>query len=124
MEVGLPTLTGFDSRGGGPFKWAMWPIWIRCWFERWLLVDAMTRRILEYCAKLEVTQGEGLGGPLRLFPWERRFLRGAFEPGVTSAALSVARGNGKSTTGTKTMNGCQGLPTFSGGGWYRCPGPA
>ena len=59
-------------------------------------MDAMTRRILEYCSNLEVTQGEGLGGPLRLFPWERRFLNRAFAPGVTSASLSVARGNGKS----------------------------
>ena len=31
-----------------------------------------------------------------MLPWERRFLRGAFGAGVSSAALSVARGNGKS----------------------------
>ena len=57
----------------------------------------MTRRLIRYIEGLEVTQGEGLGGLLRLFPWERRFLRGAFGPGVTKAALSVSRGNGKST---------------------------
>ena len=34
--------------------------------------------------------------PLAMLPWERRFLRGVFSPGVTTAALSVGRGNGKS----------------------------
>ena len=33
----------------------------------------MIRRLIRYIEGLEVTQGEGLGGPLRLFPWERRF---------------------------------------------------
>ena len=30
-----------------------------------------------------------------MLPWQRRFIRGAFTPGVQSAALSVGRGNGK-----------------------------
>ena len=51
-------------------------------------------KLIRYIEGLEVTQGEGLGGPLRLFPWERRFLRRAFAPEmeISSAALSVARG--------------------------------
>ena len=35
----------------------------------------MTKNLIQHIEGLEVTQGEGLGGPLRLFPWERRFLR-------------------------------------------------
>lgn len=50
-----------------------------------------------YVEGLTVTQGAGAGEPFRLLPWERRFLRGALAPGRLSAALSVARGNGKST---------------------------
>ena len=46
---------------------------------------------------LEVTQGAGLGCRFGLLPWERRFLRRAFRPGVQTAALTVGRGNGKST---------------------------
>ena len=33
-----------------------------------------------------------------MFPWEKRFVKGDFVPGVRSAALSVARGNGKTAT--------------------------
>lgn len=35
--------------------------------------------------------------PLTLLPFQRRFLRGALRPGVRTAALSLPRGNGKST---------------------------
>ena len=48
-------------------------------------------------SSLKITQGEGAGEPLRLFHWERRFLRGAMKPDVSTAALTVARGNGKTT---------------------------
>ena len=34
---------------------------------------------------------------LELRPWQRRFLRAAFAPGVRTAALSLPRGNGKSS---------------------------
>ena len=51
--------------------------------------------LVAYLSGLKVTQGRLAGQPLRVFPWERRFLRGAFRPGTQSAALSVARGNGK-----------------------------
>ena len=44
-----------------------------------------------------VTQGQGAGKPLQLMPWQRRFVRKAFADDVQTAALSVARGNGKST---------------------------
>ena len=33
-----------------------------------------------YISRLSVTQGEGAGGSLRLFPWEKRFIKGAVAP--------------------------------------------
>ena len=53
-------------------------------------------QLIEYLGGLTITQGEGAGERIRLFPWERRFIRGAFGQGA-DAALSVARGNGKTT---------------------------
>ena len=44
---------------------------------------------------LTVGQGERAGANFQLLPWESRFLRGAFGPDVDTAALSIARGNGK-----------------------------
>ena len=54
------------------------------------------KRLLDYIKGLQITQGEGAGEPFPLFPWERRFLREAFTVDG-DAALSVGRGNGKST---------------------------
>ena len=52
---------------------------------------------LEYLSRLLVTQGAGVGSPLVILPWQKRFLKSAFRPAVKTAALSVGRGNGKST---------------------------
>ena len=51
--------------------------------------------LIRYLSGLRVTQGRRAGEPFVVLPWQRRFIRGAFAPGVQSAALSVARGNGK-----------------------------
>ena len=51
--------------------------------------------VVAYLAGLPVTQGAHVGEPFTVLPWERRFVRGAFARGVRSAALSIARGNGK-----------------------------
>ncbi len=52
--------------------------------------DALAR----YIEQLPITQGEGLGKPFRLLPWQRQFLRGlAGTDG--DAALTIGRGNGK-----------------------------
>ena len=48
-----------------------------------------------YLSGLTVSQGRLAGQQFAVLPWQRRFLRGAFAPGVQSATLSVARGNGK-----------------------------
>ena len=53
------------------------------------------KRLERYLSGLRVTQGRLAGQPFAVLPWQRRFIRGAFAPGVQSAALSVARGNGK-----------------------------
>ena len=55
------------------------------------------RSLLDLAADLPVPHGAGEGESFTVLPWQRRFLKGAFAPGVRSAALSVARGNGKST---------------------------
>ena len=54
---------------------------------------------------LTVSQGRRAGERFTVLPWERRFVRGAFAPGVQSAALSIARANGKTalTAGIATM---------------------
>ena len=54
-------------------------------------------RVIDGLGRLNITQGAGAGEPMRLMPWQRRFLRSALAPGRHRAALSVARGNGKST---------------------------
>ena len=50
--------------------------------------------LIEYISSLTVTQGEGAGKTIRLFPWEKRFLRG-FAATSGDCALTLARGNGK-----------------------------
>ena len=51
--------------------------------------------LLDYLSGLTVSQGRLAGQPFAVLPWQRRFVRGAFAPSCHSAALSVARGNGK-----------------------------
>ena len=57
----------------------------------------MITPLIQYLETLEITQGEYAGHNFPVFPWERRFLTGAFAPDVQTAALSIARGNGKTT---------------------------
>lgn len=49
-------------------------------------------RCLESCP---IGDGDRLGEPFEVLPYQRRFLRGAFRPGVLRAGLSLARGGGK-----------------------------
>ena len=50
----------------------------------------------DFIAQLPVTQGAGAGEPFQVFPWERKLL-GKLERETDDLALSIARGNGKST---------------------------
>ena len=52
---------------------------------------------IRYIEGLTIGQGRLAGQPFRVLPWQARFLRGALAPGVAEAALSLARGGGKST---------------------------
>ena len=51
--------------------------------------------LIDYLGGLVLVGGDHDGEAFDVLPWERRFLRGAFR-GPGDAALSVARGNGKS----------------------------
>ena len=53
--------------------------------------------LTDYLSALTITQGRHAGSPFAVLPWQRRFVRGAFAKGASTAALSVARGNGKTT---------------------------
>ena len=55
------------------------------------------QQLIDFLGRLPITQGQGAGSNLELQPWQRRFVRGAFAQGVDTAALSVGRGNGKTT---------------------------
>ena len=65
--------------------------------------------LIEYLQNLTITQGRLAGDKFTVLPWQRRFVRGAFQHGTHSAALSVARGNGKtallSGIASATLNG-------------------
>ena len=55
------------------------------------------QELIPYIQSLTTTQGAHAGEPFALLAWQKRFLRGAFKPGVHSAALSIARGAGKTS---------------------------
>ena len=55
------------------------------------------KALIDYLEQLTVTQGDLVGEPVTVFPWERKFLKGAFAPGVSTSALSIGRGNGKTS---------------------------
>jgi phage terminase large subunit-like protein len=69
-----------------PGPWAAWPARARA--------DRAIQFIETLCI---VPKGYGAGKPLKLAPYQKRWLRAVLRPGVRSAAMSVARGNGKST---------------------------
>ncbi len=53
------------------------------------------KRLIDYLEDLTVTQGRLAGKPFTVLPWQKKFVKHAFKRGTESAALSVARGNGK-----------------------------
>ena len=57
----------------------------------------LARRIIRHLEGLTVSQGYGFGDPFPVWHWQRRFVHGAFRPGVKEALLSVGRGAGKTT---------------------------
>lgn len=55
------------------------------------------KALIDYIESLEITQGEHAGEAFKLLPWQRRFCQRAFKPSVSTAALTIGRGNGKTT---------------------------
>ena len=50
-----------------------------------------------FISTLSVPTGRLAGTPVKLAPYQKQFIEGAFAPGINVGALSVGRGNGKST---------------------------
>ena len=57
----------------------------------------LAKRLEDYIQGLVISQGRLAGQQFKLLPWQRRYLKGAFKPGVMDAALSLGRGGGKTT---------------------------
>ena len=55
----------------------------------------MAGEVVAYIGTLPCTQGEGVGQPFAVLPWEKRFIRGLLSR--PTSALSCGRGNGKSS---------------------------
>ena len=51
--------------------------------------------LIEYVSDLCLSQGRLSGEYFRPLPWQKQFMREVFKSGVSTAALSVGRGNGK-----------------------------
>ena len=45
------------------------------------------QRLIDYLSGPTITQGRLAGEPFPVFPWQRRFVQGAFAPEVIEAAL-------------------------------------
>ena len=66
-------------------------------YRQGTMKQALPDRIAAYLAGLTISQGRHAGNLFEVLPWQKRFLRGAFAPGIGEAALSLGRGGGKST---------------------------
>lgn len=58
---------------------------------------SIATELIEFLGTLKVTEGPLYGEPFPVFPWQKRFIRAVFKPGIYRAALSVARENGKTS---------------------------
>ena len=57
----------------------------------------LPENLCRFVEGLEVTSGDHLGERVTLLPFQQRFIRGTFRPGVQTSALSIPRGNGKTS---------------------------
>ena len=55
-------------------------------------------KAIRFIESLTIPTGPKAGKPMKLAPYQKRFIRGAFDPDIRVAVLSVARGNAKSAT--------------------------
>ena len=61
----------------------------------WSCTPSSTTDLIRYLCGLTISQGRLAGQAFAVLPWQSRFVRGTFRPGIQSAALSIGRGNGK-----------------------------
>ena len=64
---------------------------------------SLAAKVEKYLGGLVVPQGRFAGEPFPVLPWQSRFVAGAFAPDVLDAALSLGRGNGKTTLAAGIM---------------------
>ena len=57
---------------------------------------APAERAMQFMQSLQVPEGPNAGKPISLAPFQRRFIEGSMADDVTTAVLSIGRGNGKS----------------------------
>ena len=57
--------------------------------------NSVAKSVIKYLSNLKISQGRLAGKKFKVLPWQKRFVYGAFHEGISKAALSVARGNGK-----------------------------
>ena len=48
--------------------------------------------LLTWIRRLKITSGDHTGELVTVLPWQERFIRGTFRPGVQTSGLSIARG--------------------------------
>lgn len=58
----------------------------------------LAAEVERFAGRLRVGEGQLVGRPLDLMPWQRDWLARTFKPGVRRSILSIARRNGKSAT--------------------------
>ena len=74
----------------------------------------LSKQLENYIKTLQITQGERAGELFQVLPWQRRFIRGAFAPGVETSSLTIGRGGGKSSLASAiccaAIDGCLRQP--------------
>ncbi|MEX0642126.1 MAG: terminase large subunit, partial [Pirellulales bacterium] len=53
-------------------------------------------KVIEFATSLKVSEGPKAGKPIKMAPFQKQYIRGAYGKGTLIACLSMARGNGKS----------------------------
>lgn len=88
-------------------KWSQCPISAWGPGARWGVILSLSRpggamakatpatKAIRFIEALKIPEGPNAGKPVKLAPFQRQFVHGALADGVTVAALSIGRGNGK-----------------------------